>query len=192
MIASKCIFTGVAALTVLSVYSSNKPEQTVTQKPNIIFILVDDLGWGDFGFQFQNQRAKLNNRSEPWLNTPNLDKMALQGVQMPNHYSPAPVCAPSRASLMLGQHQGHANVRDNQFDKAIDDNYTIANVLKTAGYSTAAFGKWGLQGQGNNESDWVAHPLNRGFQLFPGLHAAYRWARTLSQRGLIPRQKRSI
>jgi len=168
MNSSKIIFSGITTLAVITTFGSNQQPKTDIKKPNIIFILVDDLGWGDFGFQFQNQRAKLNNRSEPWLKTPNLDKIAQQGVQMPNHYSPAPVCAPSRASLMLGQHQGHANVRDNQFDKAIDNNYTIANVLKTAGYSTAAFGKWGLQGQGNKETDWVAHPLNRGFDYFLG------------------------
>ena len=168
MNSSKIIFSGISTLAVITTFCSNQQPKTDIKKPNIIFILVDDLGWGDFGFQFQNERAKLNNRSEPWLKTPNLDKIAIQGVQMPNHYCPAPVCAPSRASLMLGQHQGHANVRDNQFDKAIDDNYTIANVLKTAGYNTAAFGKWGLQGQGNNETDWVAHPLNRGFDYFLG------------------------
>jgi len=94
--------------------------------------------------------------------------MADQGVQLPNHYSPAPVCAPSRASLMLGQHQGHSNVRNNQFDKAIENNHTIATVLKAAGYSTAAFGKWGLQGQGKLESDWVAHPLKRGYDYYLG------------------------
>src|SRR5512133_606562 len=137
-------------------------------KPNIIFILADDMGWGDFGFQFQNKRAKLNVRSEPWTKTPNLDLMAARGVQMPNHYCPAPVSAPSRASLMLGRHQGHANVRDNQFDKAIDDNHTLASVLKAAGYSTAAFGKWGLQGQNKEATHWPAHPLNRGFDYFYG------------------------
>jgi arylsulfatase A-like enzyme len=138
------------------------------KQPNIIFIMADDMGWGDFGFQFQNQRAKRNDRSEPWAKTPNLDRLAEQGVQLPNQYSPAPVCAPSRASLMLGQHQGHANVRDNQFDKAIDNNHTMATVLKAAGYSTAAFGKWGLQGQGQSVTNWVAHPLNRGFDYYFG------------------------
>lgn len=123
------------------VISGHEIQAQTSKQPNIIFILADDLGWGDIGFQFQNQRAKLNVRSEPWTKTPNLDFLAKQGVQLPNHYCPAPVCAPSRASLMLGQHQGHANVRDNQFDKALDNNHTIATVLKTAGYSTAAFGK---------------------------------------------------
>lgn len=159
------------------VISGQEIQAQTSKQPNIIFILADDLGWGDIGFQFQNQRAKLNVRSEPWTKTPNLDLLAKQGVQLPNHYCPAPVCAPSRASLMLGQHQGHANVRDNQFDKALDNNHTIATVLKAAGYSTAAFGKWGLQGlgekkshleAGDNESDWIAHPLNRGFDYYLG------------------------
>ncbi len=177
MTPSKTLLSGLAALTAFSAFSPDLNKTTLNQKPNIIFILVDDMGWGDLGFQFQNQRSKLNVRSEPWVKTPNLDIMASKGVQLPNHYSPAPVSAPSRASLMLGQHQGHANVRDNQFDKAIDNNHTIATVLKSAGYSTAAFGKWGLQGlgdkksdqePGHKESDWVAHPLNRGFEYFFG------------------------
>ena len=138
------------------------------KQPNIIFIVADDMGWGDFGFQFQNQRARNNDRSEPAAKTPTLDLLAVQGVQLPNHYSPAPVCAPSRASLMLGQHQGHSNVRDNQFDKAIENNHKIATVLKSAGYSTAAFGKWGLQGQDKDEVQWSAHPLKRGFDYYYG------------------------
>src|SRR3546814_7219522 len=64
-------------------------------------------------------------------------------------YCNAPVCAPSRASLMLGVHQGHANVRDNQFDKALEDNHTLGNVLQQLGYATVAGGKWGLQGTKN-------------------------------------------
>ncbi len=168
MKASKIVFSGIVAMSVFSAYGSSKQKTIETQKPNIIFILVDDMGWGDLGFQFQNQRAKLNVRSEPWTKTPNLDILAAQGVLLPNHYCPAPVCAPSRASLMLGRHQGHANVRDNQFDKAIDDNHTIATVLKAAGYSTAAFGKWGLQGQNKEVEHWPAHPLNRGFDYYYG------------------------
>ena len=177
MNSSKIIFSGITTLAVISTFGSNLQPKTDTKQPNIIFILTDDLGWGDLGYQFQNQRAKLNVRSEPWTKSPNLDLLAKKGVQLPNHYCAAPVCAPSRASLMLGQHQGHANVRDNQFDKALENNYTIANVLRTAGYSTAAIGKWGLQGlgenksdqeTGNNDSDWIAHPLNRGFDYFLG------------------------
>ena len=88
---------------------------------------------------------------------------------MPQHYCPAPVCAPSRASLLLGVHQGHANVRDNQFDKALENNHTLASVLKQAGYATAAIGKWGLQGKpATAPPDWPAHPLNRGFDYYFG------------------------
>ncbi len=140
-------------------------------KPNIIFVLVDDMGYGDLGVLFQNQRAKKGDRSELWAFTPNLDNMAASGALLTNQYCPAPVCAPSRASFLSGRSQGHSTVRDNQFDKALDDNYTIASVLKSAGYTTAAFGKWGLQGGGEKDpdkTDWPAHPLNRGFDHFLG------------------------
>ena len=83
-----------------------------------------------------------------------------------NHYCAAPVCAPSRASIMLGVSQGHANVRDNQFDKALEDNYTMPSTLRQLGYITAIIGKWGLQGDDRWDSagsSWPAHPLKRGF-----------------------------
>ncbi|WP_373512492.1 sulfatase-like hydrolase/transferase, partial [Persicitalea sp.] len=66
-------------------------------RPNIIFILVDDMGWGDLGVFWQKQRMKANDRSEPWQFTPALDKMAESGAMLTNHYCSAPVCAPSRA-----------------------------------------------------------------------------------------------
>jgi arylsulfatase A-like enzyme len=133
--------------------------------PNIILIVTDDLGYGDLGVFYQNLRKSRGDQAEPWMQTPNLDELAKSGAMLTNNYSAAPVCAPSRASMMLGLSQGHANVRDNQFDKAIEDNYTIASVLKSAGYATAIIGKWGLQGL---TSDWPAHPLNRGFDYFYG------------------------
>ncbi len=141
--------------------------QPAATKPNIIFVLCDDLGYGDMGLFFQNQRAANKNRSEPWQATPNLDRFAAEGVQLPQHYCPAPVCAPSRASFLLGVTQGHANVRDNQFDKALENNHTVASVLKSAGYATAAIGKWGLQGKKEGDS-WPAHPQKRGFDYYFG------------------------
>ncbi|RTE54167.1 sulfatase [Arenibacter aquaticus] len=141
------------------------------QKPNIIFILTDDLGYGDVGVFFQNQRQNINDRSEPWVLTPNLDKMAADGAVLTQHYAAAPVCAPSRASLLTGLSQGHANVRNGQFDKALTDNHTMANVLKKVGYNTAAIGKWGLMGSNRwseNGDSWPAHPLNRGFDYYYG------------------------
>src|SRR4029453_9268074 len=137
-------------------------------KPNIIFILTDDLGYGDYGVFFQNLRQEKGDRSEPWHFTPQIDKMAAEGLQLRHHYCPAPVCAPSRASLLLGVHQGHANVRDNQFDKALENNHTLATVLKQAGYATAAIGKYGLQGGGGNPAAWPAYPTKRGFDYYFG------------------------
>lgn len=116
-------------------------------RPNILFILCDDLGFGDIGPTYQNERAARNDPRIPAFRTPELDRVAAEGLVLREHYSPAPVCAPSRASLLLGVHQGHSNVRDNQFDKALADNHTLATVLRQAGYATAAFGKWGLQGK---------------------------------------------
>jgi arylsulfatase A-like enzyme len=145
----------------ISVNVAAQPKKA--SKPNIIFILVDDMGWGDVGAFWQNQRTKKNDRSEPWQFTPNLDAMAKGGAMLTNHYCAAPVCAPSRASILLGVSQGHANVRDNQFDKELQNTYTIGNVLQKAGYKTGLVGKWGLQGLKAIEPDWPAHPLNRGF-----------------------------
>ncbi len=147
--------------------SQNQAGQT---QPNVIFILVDDMGWGDVGVFWQNQRKDRNDRSEPWQITPALDELAADGAMLTNHYSAAPVCAPSRASLLLGVSQGHANVRDNQFDKELQDTHTLGSVLRGAGYHTAAIGKWGLQG-GDSAArgpDWPAHPSNRGFDYYLG------------------------
>ncbi len=142
------------------------------RKPNIIFIIVDDQGYGDLGVLFQNQRAKSGNK--PYESSPNLDRMGAEGAILTQHYAAAPVCAPSRASLLLGVSQGHANVRDHQFDKAIENNYTLPLVLRKIGYSTCAIGKWGLPGNDKwdkNGSEWPARPRNRGFDYFFGYMA---------------------
>lgn len=148
--------------------ASYAAEPAKPARPNILFILTDDLGYGDVGAFFQNARAAARNRAKPSEYTPHLDTLAAAGVQMRQHYCPAPVCAPSRASLMLGVTQGHANVRDNQFDKAISNNHTLASVLRQAGYATVAVGKWGLQGVGHNPAEWPAYPTKRGFDYFFG------------------------
>lgn len=151
----------------LQLFAQNKPGK----QPNIIFILADDQGYGDIGAFFQNQRAQLQDPSKPFEITPHLDKLASEGAMLTQYYVAAPICAPSRASLMLGVSQGHSNVRDNQFDKALDDNYTMPNTLRTLGYTTALIGKWGLEGNDKydlNGYQWPAHPLKRGFDYFFG------------------------
>jgi arylsulfatase A-like enzyme len=162
------LFFLIFSLCFLTVKAQKVTDGIKPKQPNIIFILTDDLGYGDIGVFYQNPRKKAKDRSEPWTSTPNIDHLAAQGAMLPQHYCGAPVCAPARASLLLGVSQGHANVRDNQFDKALENNHTLASVLHKAGYTTAAFGKWGLQGLDNEGPDWPAHPLNRGFDYYLG------------------------
>jgi arylsulfatase A-like enzyme len=165
-------YSAIALLTILLLnvnngYAQAKP--AAAKSPNIIFIIADDQGYGDLGNFFQNERAKY--KSKPVEISPNLDKLANEGLMLTQYYCAAPICAPSRASLMLGVSQGHSNVRDNQFDKALEDNYTMASTLRTLGYTTAAIGKWGLQGNDKydiNGYQWPAHPLKRGFDYYFG------------------------
>ena len=136
-------------------------------KPNVIFILCDDLGYGDVGVFYQNSRPP----DKPSFQTPNIDALARDGLMLTQHYSAAPVCAPARASLITGQDQGHANVRNNQFDKPIAPGPTLGSVMQAAGYYTGAIGKWGI---GGTAPPFAAHPLDRGFDEFYGfmLHRA--------------------
>jgi arylsulfatase A-like enzyme len=141
-------------------------------RPNILFILTDDLGYGDIGATIQNQRRMKADPAAPWHMTPHLDTLAAQGMQLRDYYCAAPVCAPSRSTILTGVTQGHARVRDNQFDRELANNHTLGTVMHGAGYATAAFGKWGLQGNANkpfkNGEDWPAHPLHRGFDYYFG------------------------
>lgn len=153
------------------------------RRPNILLIVADDLGYGDVGVLFQNQRAAARDRRLPSFATPRIDTLARDGHILRHHYAAAPVCAPSRASLLTGRTQGHASVRDNQFDHALSETLTVAAVLRQAGYATAAIGKWGLQGgppDANPPPDrspddrlamrarWTSYPTQRGFDYFLG------------------------
>src|SRR5215510_1239735 len=127
-------------------------------KPNIILILADDLGWGDLGSYGQTK-----------IKTPHLDRLAAEGIRFTQFYSGSPVCAPSRCVLMTGKHGGHAYIRDNREAKPEGQQpipaseVTIAELLKSRGYATGAFGKWGL-GFVGTEGD----PNKQGFDLFYG------------------------
>jgi arylsulfatase A-like enzyme len=154
------------------------------ERPNIILILADDLGYGDVGAFYQNQRSARQDRRLPSFRTPSIDTLARDGMMLRQHYCGAPVCAPSRASLLAGRTQGHASVRDNQFDRALAERITLGSVLQQAGYATAAIGKWGLPGGGEAEKNprrdrpaaereaefasWTTYPTRRGFDLFYG------------------------
>lgn len=161
----------IVLLLLVLCFQKTHAQTTSPKSPNIIFIIADDQGYGDLGNFFQNERRKQNNKSKPVELSPHLDKLANEGAMLTQYYCAAPICAPSRASLLLGVTQGHANVRDNQFDKALEDNYTMASTLRAIGYSTAAIGKWGLQGNDKydlNGYQWPAHPLKRGFDYYFG------------------------
>ncbi len=123
------------------------------EPPNVIFILVDDLGYGDLSFYGQKV-----------LSTPAIDKMAEGGMHFTNMYTGSTVCAPSRASLMTGKHTGHTSVRGNLPEQLLgDDELTLAKVFKNAGYKTGAIGKWGI-GHPPPPDD----PQKKGFDYFYG------------------------
>ena len=128
------------------------------EKPNVIYILLDDAGMGDFSCYGQQK-----------FQTPNIDRLAEEGMKFSDHYSGSTVCAPSRCSLMTGLHTGHAFVRGNKEHRPIGQvplpasSITIPKLLKEAGYVTGAYGKWGL-GYPGSEGD----PINQGFDEFYG------------------------
>lgn len=123
-----------------------------SRHPNIVFILADDLGYGDLGCYGQ-QRIK----------TPNLDRMAAEGVRFTQCYSGSTVCAPSRCCLMTGLHTGHAYIRGNGLLPLRPEDVTVAETLKGAGYATGLVGKWGL-----GEPDTTGVPNSQGFDEFFG------------------------
>jgi arylsulfatase A-like enzyme len=135
-------------------------------RPNIIFILADDLGYGDVGFSWEHQAAAA--RALPRIATPHIDRLAREGVVLTDHYCAAPVCAPSRASLLTGRVQGKCSLRDNCFDRPFTEKDTLGTVMKSAGYATWAVGKWGIAGGGESGEPVSSHPLDRGFDYFYG------------------------
>ncbi|MEX2566403.1 MAG: arylsulfatase [Cyclobacteriaceae bacterium] len=138
--------------------NKDKQEQSETPKPNIVYILADDLGYGDLGFNGQEI-----------INTPHINKLAKEGLVFTQHYSGSTVCAPSRSTLVSGLHTGRAPVRGN-YEIQPEGQYplpdsitTIFKTMKNAGYATGAFGKWGL-GYPGSDGD----PNNQGVEVFYG------------------------
>ncbi|MFH1264929.1 MAG: sulfatase-like hydrolase/transferase, partial [Planctomycetota bacterium] len=142
----------ITSLGILSIYPASADEEpTKDTVPNIVLILADDLGYAELGSYGQEK-----------IKTPNLDRLARQGMRFTQHYCGNAVCAPSRCVLMTGKHPGHAYIRNNRAAKLPDEltkrygfefpgqepipdaEVTIAEMLKQKGYATAAVGKWGL------------------------------------------------
>lgn len=138
---------------------ANKANAQSNQNPNIVFIMADDLGWGHLGCYGQEK-----------IKTPNIDRLAEQGLRFTQCYAGAPVCAPSRSVLMTGIHGGKTSVRGNSGGiPLLDEDITIAEVLKQADYKTGIFGKWGLGDAGT-----AGVPNKQGFDEFFGyLHQVH-------------------
>lgn len=149
----------VTAVTMsLASCQSKSSKQREEVRPNIIYILADDLGYGDVSCYGQEH-----------FQTPNIDRLAVEGMLFTQHYAGSTVCSPSRSSLMTGQHTGHTFIRGNR-SMPNHGNYpinaesvTVAELLKEAGYVTGAFGKWGL---GMNAT--TGDPNQQGFDEFYG------------------------
>ena len=153
---SSCLAGAVASLASCS--SGTKPNQPVPTRPNIIYILADDLGIGD-----------IEPYGQKLIRTPNLNRLQEQGMLFTQAYAGTAVSAPSRCSLMTGLHTGHAFVRGN---KGVDPEgqvampegtFTMASMFKQQGYATGCFGKWGLGFPGS-----VSDPTKVGFDQFFG------------------------
>ncbi|MDO5978336.1 arylsulfatase [Flavivirga spongiicola] len=182
----------------ISCNTSQKSEKKIATKPNIIYILADDLGYGDLGVYGQKK-----------IETPNIDGLAKEGLLFTQHYSGAPVCAPARSVLLTGKHLGHSYVRGNDewgargekgdvwnYKKMIKDSTlegqrpfpknttTIPSLLKRVGYKTGMFGKWGL-GAPHTESI----PTKMGFDYFFGYNCQ-RQAHTYNPVHLYENDKR--
>jgi uncharacterized sulfatase len=156
----KVLLTTLLVLVVLACSVMMVAGQRANQptRPNVIFILADDLGYGDVGVYGQKE-----------IQTPHLDRLAAEGMRFTDFYAGATVCAPSRCVLMTGKHTGHCWVRGNAgrgnmlAQTLRDVDKTVAEVFKDAGYATALIGKWGL-----GESGSPGHPNKQGFDYFFG------------------------
>lgn len=153
----KILFVLIIAFYLFSCQSQPK-ETAKPTKPNIVYILADDLGYGDLSCYGQTH-----------FKTPNIDKLAAEGMLFTQHYAGTTVCAPSRSSLMTGQDTGHTPIRGNKEVKPEgqwpipDSTFTMAEMLQQAGYVTGGFGKWGLGYPGSE-----GEPNKQGFDEFYG------------------------
>ena len=128
------------------VTGETNPRRTATT-PNVILIVADDLGYGELGCYGQKQ-----------ILTPNLDRLAAEGIRFTQAYAGNTVCAPSRCSLMTGLHSGHGRIRSNVQVPLTPEDFTLGDLAKRSGYQTAVFGKWAMGWEGS-----TGEPNRRGF-----------------------------
>ncbi|MFG1710543.1 arylsulfatase [Nonomuraea sp. M3C6] len=154
----RALFAGTLASLAMPTAAQAEGAGGLPARPNIVVILADDLGWGEIGSQGQRL-----------ISTPNLDRLAAEGVRFDTAYSGAPLCAPSRCALLTGLHAGHGTVRENPEGgpqlSLTDADVTFAELLQLSGYRTACIGKWGF---GPDRAGQASHPNARGFDEFFG------------------------
>jgi len=144
---------GLLASPLAMAESTTNAPPPAPRKPSILLILADDLGYGDIGCYGQSR-----------IKTPNIDRLAAEGIRFTDCYAGSTICAPSRAALMLGQHTGHLQIRGNAARASLmAGEVTVAQVLKDAGYHTGLLGKWGLAVEGS-----PGVPQKMGFDEFVG------------------------
>lgn len=160
----KCFDTVVLSLVVFLISPTMIHAQQKEKKPNIIYIYADDMGYGELGCYGQQK-----------IKTPNLDRMAKEGMRFTDHYTSTPVCAPARCMLMTGKHGGHTYIHGNYEMGGFPDSleggqmplpegtFTIGKLMQQAGYATAAIGKWGMGMQNTTGA-----PTKQGFDYFYG------------------------
>jgi arylsulfatase A len=127
-------------------------ERPAPPRPNVVLILADDAGIGDFGCYGQQR-----------IRTPNIDRLAAEGLRFTQFYAGGAVCVPSRCALLTGKHLGHAALRENVTQPLPAEESTLAELLRPAGYRTACIGKWAL---GNSVRQ--GSPLEQGFDTYFG------------------------
>ena len=170
----------------LSFENRLQAEENSNRKPNIVLIMADDLGWQEIGVMGQKK-----------IRTPNIDNLATKGMRFNQFYSGSAVCAPSRCNLITGKHGGHAYIRNNREIKNKGDIFGgqlplpegeigLAKILKSVGYTTGCFGKWGLGAVGT-----TGDPLNQGFDRFYGYNCQ-RHAHNLYPKYLVNDQENEL
>ena len=132
-----------------------------TTRPNIVYIMQDELGYYEPGFM-----------GNPNIRTPNLDRLAAEGIIFRNMLAGSSVCAPTRCCFMTGKHSGHTSVRSNGGGTPLRaDEVTIASMLKPLGYATGGFGKWGCGGR-DSTGEWKPTMVNWDRNVFAGIDRA--------------------
>ena len=163
----KAVLTLICINILIAVRAQHDKQSGKNSKPNVIYILADDMGYGDLGCYGQEK-----------IKTPNIDRLASEGMRFTQHYVGTPVCGPSRCNLLTGQHSGHAYIRGNYGLPDYKENVsetgsypipenmpTLGTLFKQAGYTTGAIGKWGI-GNYDNSGD----PQKHGFDFFNGYY----------------------